>query len=154
MLKDLLRRARQYAAFTIDSGNDDRARAFASLRYLGDVPAILVMRLLEAQESNKSFAEKELLEGIRLIESYMLRRAVTGAQSKGYSLEFAKVAYRIDDDNPLSSLKAAIACMPATYAFPEDAEFFSSLDREGPLPEAGLPAPARGARKPGPQRAK
>ena len=132
LLKDLLRRARQYAAFTIDSGNDDRARAFASLRYLGDVPAILVMRLLEAQESHNSLAEKELLEGIRLIESYMLRRAVTGAQSKGYSLEFAKVAYRIDDDNPLSSLKAAIARMPATYAFPEDAEFVRALT-EGDL---------------------
>lgn len=132
LLKDLLRRARQYAAFTIGYGNDERARAFASLRYLGDVPAILVMRLLEAQESSKTLNETELLEAIRLIESYMLRRAVIGAQSKGYSLEFAKVAYRIDDENPLASLRAALARMPAAYAFPEDTEFFRALT-EGDL---------------------
>ncbi len=127
LLKDLFRRARQYAAFTIGSGNDERARAFASLRYLGDVPAILIMRLLEAKETHKTLSETELLEAIRLIESYMLRRTVIGAQSKGYNLEFAKVAYRIDDENPLASLRAALARMPATYAFPEDAEFSRAL---------------------------
>lgn len=132
LLKDLLRRARQYAAFTIGAGNDERARAFASLRYLGDVPAILIMRLLEAQETHKTLSEAELLEAVRLIESYMLRRAVMGAQSKGYGLEFAKVAYRIDDESPLASLRAALARMPSAYAFPEDAEFSRALT-EGDL---------------------
>lgn len=127
LLKDLLRRARQYAAFTIGAGNGEQARAFSSLRYLGDVPAILIMRLLEAKETKKTLSEAELLESIRLIESYMLRRAVIGAQSKGYSLEFAKVAYRIDDENPLASLRAALARMPAAYAFPENAEFSRAL---------------------------
>lgn len=127
LLKDLLRRARQYAAFTIGSGNDDQARAFSSLRYLGDVPAILIMRLLEAKETNETLSKPELLEATRLIESYMLRRAVIGSQSKGYSLEFAKVAYRIDDEKPLASLRAALARMPAAYAFPEDAEFSRAL---------------------------
>jgi predicted transport protein len=130
LLEDLLRRARQYAAFTIGSGTDDRSRAFAHLRHLGDVPAILIMRLLEAQETRNSLSETELLEAVRLIESYMLRRAVIGAQSKGYGLEFAKVAYRIDDAKPLASLQAALAGMPAAYAFPEDAEFERALTEE------------------------
>ena len=130
LLEDLLRRARQYAAFTIGSGTDDRSRAFAHLRHLGDVPAILIMRLLEAQETRNSLSETELLEAVRLIESYMLRRAVIGAQSKGYGLEFAKVAYRIDDAKPLASLRAALAGMPAAYAFPEDAEFERALTEE------------------------
>jgi hypothetical protein len=127
ILKDLLRRARQYAAFAVGSGSDPRSRAFASLRYLGDVPAILIMRLLEVHEVHKTLSELDLLEAVRLIESYMLRRAVLGAQNKGYSLEFAKVAYRIDDAQPLASLRAALARMPAAYAFPEDQEFIRAL---------------------------
>lgn len=132
ILQDLLRRARQYAAFTIGGGTNGLARPFASLRHLGDVPAILIMRLLEAHEVHGSLKELELLEAVRLIESYMLRRAVIGAQNKGYSLEFAKVAYRIDDAQPLASLKAALARMPASYAFPTDEEFVRALT-EGDL---------------------
>jgi len=127
LLVDLLRRARQYAAFAVGSGTDERARAFAQLRHLADVPAILIMRLLEVQEVHKTLPETQLLESLRLIESYLLRRAVIGAQSRGYGLEFAKLAYRIEDTQPLASLKAALARMPAAYAFPENAEFERAL---------------------------
>ena len=51
---------------------------------------------------------------------------------RAYSLEFAKVAYRIDDAQPLASLKAALARMPASYAFPTDEEFVRALT-EGDL---------------------
>jgi predicted transport protein len=132
LLEDLLRRARQYAAFTIGGGTNGIVRPFASLRHLGDVPAILIMQLLEAYEVHKTLPEADLMEAVRLIESYMLRRAVIGAQNKGYSLEFAKVAYRIDDKKPLASLRAALARMPAAYAFPTDAEFGRALT-EGDL---------------------
>lgn len=127
LLKELLRRARQYAAFAVGGGTDELARAFADLRRLGDVPAILVMRLIEAHETSGTLSAAELLEAIRLLESYLLRRAVLGAQSRGYGLEFAKLAYRIDEKHPLASLKAAIARMPAAYSFPEDAEFERAL---------------------------
>lgn len=127
LLTDLLRRARQYAAFAVGSGADQRVRAFSQLRHLADVPAILIMRLLEAREVQHTLSEPELLEAVRLIESYLLRRAVIGGQSRGYGLEFAKLAYRIDDAQPLASLKAAFARMPAAYAFPEDEEFERAL---------------------------
>lgn len=130
LLADLLHRAKQYAAFAIGTGHGPRDQAFTSLRFLSDAPAILIMRLLEAQETHKSMTEAELLEAVRLVESYMLRRAVMGAQNKGYTLEFAKVSYRIDDARPLASLRAALAGMPAAYAFPEDAEFERALTEE------------------------
>jgi predicted transport protein len=127
LLADLMRRAGQYASFAVGTGTDERARAFAQLRHLADVPAILIMRLLEAREVHGSLSEPDLLEAVRLIESYLLRRAVIGAQSRGYGLEFAKLAYRIDDAQPLASLKAAFARMPAAYAFPDNEEFKRSL---------------------------
>ena len=127
LLKELLRRARQYAAFAVGGGTDERARAFADLRRLGDVPAILVMRLLEAHETSGTLNGSDLCEAIRLLESYLLRRAVVGAQTRGYGLEFAKLAYRIDENNLLPSLKAAMARLPAAYAFPEGSAFESAL---------------------------
>jgi hypothetical protein len=127
LLEDILRRAKQYAAFTIECGADERSRAFVNLRHLGDSPAILIMQLLECREVIKSLSESELLEAVRLLESYMLRRAIIGAQNKGYSIEFAKVAYRIDYAKPLASLKAAMALMPSAYSFPEDEEFSKAL---------------------------
>lgn len=127
LLADLLQRARHYAAFAVRSGDDELGRAFASLRRLGDVPAITVMRLYEAHDISGTLSRAEFLEAIRLLESYLLRRAIIGAQTRGYGLEFAKLAYRIDDANPLASLKVAMARMPASYAFPGDAEFEKAL---------------------------
>ena len=127
LLEELLRRGRQYAAFAVGGGNDARSHAFSSLRRLGDVPAILVMRLLEAQETSKTLTETELLEAVGLLESYLLRRAVIGAQTRGYGVEFAKLAQKIDATRPLASLKAALARMPTSYSFPQDDVFKTAL---------------------------
>ncbi len=54
---DVLRRARQYAAFAVGSGTGEWARAFAQLRHLADVPAILVMRLLQAREVHQTLSD-------------------------------------------------------------------------------------------------
>ena len=128
LLVELLRRGRQYASFAVGGGDTERARAFASLRRLGDVPAILVMRLLEAHEMSKTLSEGDLLEAVALLESYLLRRAVIGAQTRGYGVEFTKLAQKIDDGRPLASLKAAMARMPASYVFPDDDTFRSALE--------------------------
>jgi hypothetical protein len=37
---------------------------------------------------------------------------VFGAQTRGCGLDFAKLAYRIDDDRPLASPRAAMARLP------------------------------------------
>ena len=128
LLKELLRRGRQYAAFAVGGGKDARARAFASLRRLGDVPAILVMRLLDAHETSGSITEAELIEAVNLLESYLLRRSVIGAQTRGYGVEFAKLAQKIEEKRPLASLKASLARMPASYVFPSNDQFKAALE--------------------------
>lgn len=127
LLKNLLRRARHYAAFAVGGGTDERARAFADLRLLGDVPAILVMRLLEAHETWETLTASELLEAIRLLESYLLRRSVIGLQTRSYGTEFTRLAIRVHRDRPLASLKAALAKLSGALSFPEDEEFERAL---------------------------
>jgi Protein of unknown function (DUF1524) len=126
LLSELQRNARYYAAFAVrgDGGDGGKiAAALASLRQLADVPGIVVMRLYGCFDRLQTLSESEFIEAITLLESYLLRRAVCGSQTRGYGLEFAKLAYQVEEDRPLQSLKAALARMAETYAFPKDEEF-------------------------------
>lgn len=77
-----------------------------------------------------------------------MRRAVIGSQTRGYGVEFAKLAQKVDETQPLASLKAAMARMPASYTFPQDEAFRFALEEGDHLPQARLFPPAGGAREP------
>jgi uncharacterized protein with ParB-like and HNH nuclease domain len=127
-LADILRYARYYAAFGLGRGVvGDRARSLAKLRRLVDVPAILIMRLLDCREHLKTLEEGELIEALSLVESYVLRRAICGFQTRGYWQIFAALAYRIGTEDPLTDLKVALARQRENYRFPSDEEFERAL---------------------------
>jgi hypothetical protein len=86
-LADMMRHARHYAAFSI--GRDvtgERGRALSEIRRHVDVPAILIMQLLECCDHLRVLSEAQLLEALGLIErairsaaqSAATRRAVIG----------------------------------------------------------------------------
>ena len=131
-LADMLRHARHYAAFSLGRGvTGERARALANIRHLVDVPAILIMRLFECRDQLGTHTEKEFLEALTLIESYVLRRAICGYQTRGYWQIFASLAYNISDKQPFD-FKVALARQHENYRFPTDAEFERAL-KEGDL---------------------
>jgi len=132
-LTDMMRHARHYAAFSI--GRDvsgERGRALAEIRHHVDVPAILVMQLLECRDHLNLLSEDELLEALALIESYTVRRAICGYQTRGYWQIFANLAYGIGDKKPLDDFKVALARQHENYRFPSDTEFERTL-KEGDL---------------------
>jgi predicted transport protein len=132
-LAAMMRHARHYAAFSI--GHDvagQRGRVLAEIRRHVDVPAILVMQLLEYRDHLNALEEDELLEALELIESYTVRRAVCGHQTRGYWQIFANLAYGIGDKHPLQDLKVALARQHENYRFPSDEEFERQL-KEGDL---------------------
>ena len=132
-LADMMRHARHYAAFSI--GRDvsgERGRLLAEIRRHVDVPAILVMRLLECRDHLNVLSEKDFLEALRLIESYTVRRAICGYQTRSYWQIFAKLAYGIGEQHPLNDLKVALARQHENYRFPSEAEFERTL-KEGDL---------------------
>lgn len=132
-LADMMRHARHYAAFSIGrETSGDRAKALAEIRKHVDVPAMLVMQLLEHRDHFNLLTEKELLEALRLIESYTVRRAICGYQTRGYWQIFANIAYGIGRDHPLADLKVALARQHENYRFPSDTEFEREL-KEGDL---------------------
>jgi predicted transport protein len=133
ILADVLRYSEYYAAFRLGRGViGERARILGRLRHLVDVPAILVMQLFHCREHLATLDEVEFLDALALIESYVLRRAICGYQTRGYWQIFAALAYRIDTEVPLTDLKVALARQRENYRFPSNQEFERAL-KEGVL---------------------
>ena len=132
LLKDLLRFSRYYAAFSLGTGPSDPLREpLARLRRLLDVPAILIMRLFECHDVQRTLELDAFIDAIKLIESYVFRRAVCGEQTRGYWKVFANLAYQIDSNCPLQSLAVGLARQRDTYQFPDNTKFYQALaDRD------------------------
>ena len=129
LLGELARFARYHAAFSVGTGAPQGlAEPLARLRGLVDVPAILIMRLFDCYERLETLSCTEFVEAITLLESYVLRRAVCGLQTRGYWLEFARLAYRVTDTRPLETLKVGLARLPENYAFPGNSAFREILE--------------------------
>ena len=126
LLEDLVRFARYYVAFLRPERIDVKplATEMRQARNLGSAHAIVVMRLYECYEKG-TLSLDEFIRALKLISSYLVRRAVLGMQTRDYWSVFARVAYSIDDQYPFESFQVAIARQ--SYRFPTDSEFMSSL---------------------------
>ena len=89
------------------------------------------MRLFECHDVHGTLELDAFADAIKLIESYVFRRAICGEQTRGYWQVFANLAYQIDPDCPLKSLEVGLARQRDAYRFPDDAEFHQALtDRD------------------------
>ena len=134
-LEQLLARMRKFAgyhaAFVLGTREyPEVARNLERVRALATTPAILVMCLLDAYES-ECIASADLIEGLSLVESYLVRRDVCGLQTRSYWQQFSKLAYALKSDEVLGSLKVNLHWLAGTnYAFPTDREFRYALEEE------------------------
>ena len=127
-LNDLVVKAGHYATFMM--GIHEKSpleEAMRNVRRLAVVPAILVTRLYGSHERGR-LSGKDFIEALTLVESYILRRAVCGRQTRGYWTVFATLARQLDDESPLESLKARLHM--SYYGFPSDEEFRRALVEE------------------------
>ena len=99
-----------------------------NLRLLGTTHAVLGMQLYDYHSRAPSLLLPEkFAEALRLIESFIVRRAVMDWQSRDYWSVFASAARDIDRDvnangtDPLEALKVALARQ--RYHFPADEQF-------------------------------
>ena len=128
LLDEMLRFSRYHAAFSLGASAPTSIREpLARLRRLVDVPAILVMRLFECHEVHRTLGAEDFVRALEMIESYIVRRAVGGEQSRGYWQVFANLAYQLETARPLQSLAVGLARLRGTYAFPSDQAFADEL---------------------------
>ena len=69
----------------------------------------------------------EFVRAVELIESYLLRRAVLGLQTRGYWSVFARIAHDLDRESVFESLQVALARLGGNNRFPRDEEFRRGL---------------------------
>lgn len=112
------------------TGPDESPKAeerVARLRQLVDVAATTVMVLYERLHHDKTLTADEFCEGIDLLESYVFRRSVLGAETRSGGTTFALLASKIRADAPLKSLKARLTLLGRGKEFPSDSEFQQAL---------------------------
>lgn len=113
------------------------AGALSAVRRHSSAPALLVMKLYDYYVHDK-MTETEFVQLLRLIESYLYRRALIGLRNNSYWSVFAGVAYQINEDEPYQSLQLALLRPPRNYGFPNDADFLQTLTNGNLYGKGGL----------------
>jgi uncharacterized protein with ParB-like and HNH nuclease domain/predicted transport protein len=127
VLAYLCQYARYYCAFSLSQEKDKKLRkAFADLRPLVEVATPVVMRLYELYEQNK-LDQPRFIEAVKLLSSYVLRRSICNMQTRALGNTFAALTQKIREDDPLLSLKVALARFSKNSRFPNDTEFKEAL---------------------------
>ena len=136
LLTDMVRFARYYASFSgipseqLPAQSDRLSKALANMRSLHTTQGVLAMCLFDCYERDKLTIE-DFIHAITLIESYVLRRAIIGLDTRSYWKVFTGIAYRLDvNTSVLDALKVAFARLDGKIYFPTDEEFKRSLQEK------------------------
>ena len=128
LLCDMVRVARTYASFLgiAPMQRPWLANAMGHMRSLNTTQGLLIMRLYDCHEKDL-LSQDEFVRAVELVESYLLRRAVLGLQTRSYWSVFARIAHDLDHESVFDSLQVALARLRGNYRFPSDDEFRRGL---------------------------
>lgn len=128
LLVDMVRFARRYASFLgiAPMKYPWLAEAMSHMRSLNTTQGLLILRLYEFHYMDL-LSPQEFVEAVELIESYLLRRAVLGLETRGYWQVFARVGLQLNPDSVFVSLQVALARLRGNSRFPNDEEFRRGL---------------------------
>ena len=128
LVQDVRKFASYYCAMALgQEENEVLASAFADLRELkADVTYPLLLELYE-DYSEGILSRSDFAESIRLIESYIFRRAVCAIPTNSHNKTFATFVKNIDENRHLESLKAHFLQLPSYRRFPNNEEFYREL---------------------------
>ena len=127
-LKDMRRFAEYYAKFRGYSDEPSRqlVDAMRYVRWRSSAPSLLIMRLYDYYD-REVLKEKEFVQALRFLESYLCRRAVIGLRNNSYREIFARIAHQLIEDSPYQSLLLALSTLGHNYGFPSDEWFRQEL---------------------------
>jgi uncharacterized protein with ParB-like and HNH nuclease domain/predicted transport protein len=129
LLSELSRYAAYYVRFSLSRENDPLlAQSASRLRKLAEVASPLMLRLHDCHERINLFDSRAFGEAIELLESYVFRRSACDMDTRSLYQIFAGIAYKIQDDDPLMSLKVALHRIGNRRRFPSDIEFRDALE--------------------------
>ncbi|MBX7490381.1 DUF262 and DUF1524 domain-containing protein [Helicobacter turcicus] len=108
-------------------GDKELKSSFKNLKALDCEVAYPLLLELYRDYTENTLSKNDFLEILKLIESYVLRRAVCGIPTSALNKTFASFAKNIKKDQYLESLKAYFSLQKSNTIFPNDTKFHDAL---------------------------
>ena len=127
-IAEIDRYSKHYVKFALLQENDLDLRE--CLEDIDDLEAgVARPLLLEVYEDYKQeqIQKSELIEILRLVESYVFRRSICGIPTNTLNRVFESLMTKVDKSNYLNSLKDAFLQLTSTRRYPSDSEFKEAL---------------------------
>nr|WP_090344923.1 DUF262 and DUF1524 domain-containing protein [Mycolicibacterium malmesburyense]CRL76808.1 hypothetical protein CPGR_04098 [Mycolicibacterium malmesburyense] len=124
LLADIKSNSRYYCAMALGAETDaELGAAFHDLRELKvDVAYPLLLELYQDYASGV-LSKPEFLRCLRLVESYVFRRAICAIPTNSMNRTFAGFAKSLKKDRYVESFEAGFSLLPSYRRFPSDTEF-------------------------------
>lgn len=131
LVTDIKKFAGYYCAMALGAENDeDLKTVFQDIRELKvDVASPFLLETYKDYNSS-DLSKKDLLNVLRLVESYVFRRAVCGIPTNSMNKTFANFIKNINKKSYLESILAHFLLLPSYRRFPDDDEFKRELQQK------------------------
>lgn len=128
LVKDIHRYARHFCAIALGSESDkELKRAFHDLKELKVEVAYPFLLELYEDYGNDLLSKEDFVASVRLVESYVFRRAICSIPTNSMNKTFATFGKALKKDAYLESIKANFLVLPSYRRFPKDEEFQRDL---------------------------
>lgn len=130
LLKDVRAFAHHYCVIALGANADkELMRALQDLRELKvDVSYPFLLELLHDHSEGRISLE-DLVATVRLVETYVFRRAVCSIPTNSMNKTFSRFTASVNKEKYLESIKAHFLLLPSYRRFPSDAEFEREIQR-------------------------
>lgn len=128
LVADVYRYSRHFVRMARETDPDPDLRDhFANINVLRVEVAYPLFLEVYEDYAQKRLTREEFVQILRLVESYVFRRAVCGIPTNSLNKTFATLGREIDKSNYLESFKAALVLMTSYRRFPRDDEFIREI---------------------------
>lgn len=128
IVSDIHTFANYYCAIALDKETDvEMSNAFQDIRELKVDVAYPFLLELYSDYAAGELARSDLIKAVRMIESYVFRRAICAIPTNSLNKTFANLGRSINKRSYAESLAAQLLLMPSYRRFPGDEEFKRDL---------------------------
>lgn len=128
LVSDIRNFSRYYCSMALVTEKEEELEwAFRDLRELKVDVAYPLLLELYSDYDNGILLKDDFLTAVRLIESYVFRRAICSIPTNSLNKTFATFSKAIKKDRYLESIKAHFLLLPSYRRFPQDEEFKSEF---------------------------
>jgi uncharacterized protein with ParB-like and HNH nuclease domain/predicted transport protein len=131
-IKDIVQEIYEFSKYYVNIAldkepDDDIKKVFSDINELKvDVSYPFILNVYK-DYINEKVTKEDFIEILRLVESYVFRRAICGVPTNSLNKTFATLYKKIDQNNHLQSIRAIFILQDSYRRFPDNGEFKKEL---------------------------